>query len=405
MRSDRSEDCGGCRHPPSGHGAIDAQTFPPSWLGATRHPRLKGSPFVGRRGVASLYFCGSCGTLWHVVYDSREGYTVAGRLGRDIIELFAADTDVPRIVGFACSPDAMVPFRVLDDLTGMVLRRRPGQCQPAVDAVLTALDATSRLALPPDTITFLALVFVKAIERAGHGSLRGGPAPPTYVSKAMRRQQAQAMSRRFVPHVVDGRAYLAYNAWVIDRLVWEEQKARYSSVRGTAAVTIDDLAPIWRLLDHPLLAADDDGGARGSHLRTWWKMVEALEQARAPLTAHAVFMPDARWQELQRRVEPVARLAALVGELLASESLAAAERCRELRRIGVLTPDLLRDGARFTESAQEASRRLLARLDASKSNADRSAPDHDAAAAVALREILTAHAKALAADRDCSLPR
>jgi len=393
-----------------GYGPASEQTPPEEWVTATRAPALRGSRLVGSRGVAGLFVCRACGSLWQVYHDAREGTAQARRLGPEAVPLFAADSDVPRLVGYLASRGDLAQYSPLFALAKLLIRRRPEGLREGVEQIMAALDrgATAESLLEEaevDRLWMLAELLRQILERAVRGDLR----PPGPRAKPPRRytdRMFQEQYARFERRAAEGLAYLACNKDVLGRQLWESYMTWGAIDPASAVVSIEDLGSLWRLLDRPPVQMLESGTARGVRVRAWWRAAEAMQNPCAMAwNDHALYLPGAEWHELRRRLDPVRRLADAASRLLAASEGSAADLRRQVEQEAVVLRRLLDQGARLLPQAAH-------RLEAAAARAERlaglrSGKEADAGklAAEGLRTLLAENRKAEAADARSSYYR
>jgi len=374
---------------------------------ATRAPALRGSKLVGRRGVAGLFVCRECGSLWQIGDDAREGYAQARRLGPEAVPLFAADSDVPRLVRYVESHFVLATFFLIRELAELLIRRRPEGLQEGVEQIMVAFDRGANVETEneADRLWMLTELLRQILERAVRADLR----PPGPRAKPPRRytdRMYQEQYARFEPRTVQGLAYLACNRDVLGRQLWESYMTWGVADAASAVVAIEDLGPLWRLLDRPPVRMLESGTARGVRVRAWWRAAEAMQNPCAMAWSdHALYLPEPEWQELRRRLDPVRRLADAASRLLAASEGSAADLRRQVEQEAVVLRRLLDQGARLLPQAAH-------RLEAAAARAERlaglrSGKEADASklAAEGLRTLLAENRKSEAADARSSYYR
>lgn len=374
---------------------------------ATRAPALRGSKLVGRRGVAGLFVCRECGSLWQIGDDAREGYAQARRLGPEAVPLFAADSGVPRLVRYVESHFVLATFLLIRELAELLIRRRPEGLQKGVEQIIAAFDRGANVESEneADRLWMLTELLRQILERAVRADLRPPgprPKPPRRYTDRMYQEQYARFERR----TVKGLAYLACNRDVLGRQLWESYMTWGAADAASAAVSIEDLAPLWHLLDRPPVQMLESGTARGVRVRAWWRAAEAMQNPCAlAWNDHALYLPEAEWHELRRRLDPVCRMADTAARLLASSETQAVEFRRQVEQEGVLFGELLRQGARLLPEAVHRLEATAARAERLASPSSGKDAEGRRAAAEGLRALLVEHRKAEEADARSSYSR
>ncbi len=384
-------DCPSCR---------DQETRARVLRTAARYPALRGSRFVGSRGIRDLHVCRECEALWSTWIDQREGYRAWRSAGRSIVPIFAADTNLARIVDWAASNDLEPSFPLVLKLATMLVRRRPEGLQAGTDAAISSL---SGLTPPQDesrllSLTMLFHILQLVVERSIRGDLRPkGPRekPPTRFTDA----EVEDAARRFSFPEVDGLVRLPRTHDTVGRLLWERRlRERGADSPDGAVVAVRDPSPVIRFLRDLPLDSIDDGQLRGVRAQVAFKAARRLHSlGRLPENDHAIWLPDDGWRDLGALVEPLQCLAASVRRIDAARRLAPVKRSAAVRMEEILVREPIRVGARFTEDVRARMLELRREL------ADRRDREHDPPALAALEAIVDLEQRAHEADANCVL--
>jgi len=321
---------------------------------AARHPVLKGSRFVGSRGVRDLYVCLNCGSMWQTWFDQREGCQCWRNHGPSIVPIFAADTSLARLVEWVASDYSAASFGLVDTLVTKLIRRRPEGLDGGMSALFRELG---KLTPPKDAdfaerIPMLFHLLALVVERAIRGDLRPeGPRekPPTRYRDA----EVEEAARRFRAPSVDDLTRLARTHDVVRRLMWESRWEEGSESPDRAVIALHDPSAVLCFLEELPLDVVDDGIQRGVYAESAFKDSRKLHNlGRLPENDHAIWMPHDAWVALERILDPLHRLAASIRRIRTATGFPSSERLARLQMESLLVKEPLRNGARFTNSAR-----------------------------------------------------
>jgi hypothetical protein len=281
---------------------------------AALHPALRGSPNARRSKDIHFQVCELCDRVYSEHFESRERYTYFRFVGENALPLLTAESTFPDFVRWAAEHSSEEGWMV-EALSSTLLKRRPQDLQPGVDAIFDHLRGG------------VAPASNMGVWRAAKDDLRPPPG-----NKPIRRLETGP-----------------------EDLAW-------------ALVVIDDLSPLWQVLDDIVMDESIEVPSRGYLLKTCWESLGTLRQVGArPGNEHVLFMPEAEWQSLSARLDRVSRLAFSVERLLQacdsdSEALNTVFNDDEMN-----IQSLVNEGGRI---APPALRRLKAKLESLGSPAD-----------------------------------
>jgi hypothetical protein len=365
---------------------------------AARHPALRGSRFVGSRGVRDLFVCRECGALWRTWYDQREGCRCWSSSGRTIVPVFASDTSLTRLVDWVATDYSRASFSLTVALATKLIRRKPEGLQEGVTELVRRLGALSPPsdAISGERLEMLFHLLGLAAERSIRGDLRPeGPRvkPPTRYRDA----EVKEAAKRFEPREVEGLTHLNLTHDVVRRLLWEARWGPGPDSPEHAVIAVHDPSPILRFLDQLPLGAVQDGVLRGIYAETAFEAAGRIHgRGRLPENDHAIWLPREGWNQLEKLVDPLRRLAASWRRIRESEKCAPAERLARVQVEALLVREPIRRGARFTNLAR-------GKLEEIEGQLERESVADDSRSLTALREILDLEKRGLEADGRCMI--
>ncbi|MCP4899469.1 MAG: hypothetical protein GY906_21090 [bacterium] len=368
--------------------------------GAARYPALKGSRFVGSRGVRDLYVCRECGAMWRTWHDQREGYQCWRKYPKSIVPVFSADTSLARLVAWVASHYTEDSFGLTDSLATRLIRRRPEGLRQGIAELFRCFGEL----IPPkdaraaERLTMHFRLLRLSVERAIRGDLRSEGSrvkPPTRYRDA----EVEEAARSFRPRSVDGLARLPKTHDVIRRLMWESRWQKGCPASDDAVIAIHDMSPILSFLENLPLEVVDDGILRGVHAESAFKAAGILhDRGRLPENDHAIWMSQRDWIALERILDPLIRLATSVRRIREAAKLGSGKKSRRLQMETLLVRTPIRYGARFTETARRELERIAREFRLGRE-------DDDVQAHEALSSILETEKKATKADARCVLAK
>ena len=329
---------------------------------AALHPVLKGSPYARRTKDLRFQVCKLCDRVYSEHFDTRERYTYFRFVGENALPLLAADSNFPSIVRWAAT-DSSEEGWMVEVLGSAVLKRRPQDLQPGVDAIMDRLRGG--LATPSNMGAWRTAALFRLLARAVNRAAKDDLRPPG--NKPVRRLEAGPKDLAWAlehvrNHKVEGLAVYGCSTYTVQRLAYDHLFRCGARERQGTLLVIDDLGPLWNAYDHIIMDESVEVPSRGYLQDCCWKSLEALRNEGAcPGNEHVLYVPAGQWRDLFDRLDRVNRLAVAVRRLLQvcdSESLTLNTVLNDeqpnIRR-------LVNDGARV---ASPALARLAARLEA-----------------------------------------
>jgi len=367
---------------------------------AAGDPALRGSRFVGNRGVRNLFVCRECGVLWQTWFDQREGYQCWRAHGASVVPVFAASTSLKRLVDWTASRYSADSFGLVDDLATRLIRRRPEGLQDGTSALFRRLD---ELTPPKDAeaasrLSVLFHVIGLVVERVIRGDLRP-KGPRVKPPKRYRDAEVEEAANHSSPRRVADMTQISRTHDVVRRLMWESRWGDGSPSPDRAVIAIHDLSPLLSFLKELPLEVVDDGVLRGAYSKTAFTASSKLHNlGRLPENDHAIWMPKESWSALEKVLDPLERLAASIRRIRMAATLVPSDCLPRLQMEAVLVMEPIRNGARFTESARRELEGILRRLETGRD-------DDRALAREALADILEHERAASESDARCVLAR
>jgi hypothetical protein len=328
-------------------------------------------------------------------FDTRERYTYFRFVGEGALPLLGAEASFPDIVNWMAE-DSSEDGWMIEVLASAVLKRRPQDLQPGVDALMSRLRGGVHPASNDGAWRAAALfrLLGRAIERAAKDDLRPPGNRPVGRLEPTAAELAWAIGH-VESHRVEGLAYYGCTASTVRWLAHDHMFASGSPTRAAALIAIDDLGPLWGALDDVIMDERVEVPSRNYLLKTCWESLEAVRNLGArPGNEHVLFLPEQEWTTLHGRLDRVNRLAA------STERLLRACEGDPLTLNQVLTDEymniqrLVNDGARIAPAALS---RLEARLE---ELAGKTEPNINVVAYKSLYPVVKRGQQATACDRE-----